>query len=169
MRRARDISPAGTWRQERAVATVTLAFDDRHRRRLKLTDDNGDDFLLDLAETARIREGDGLRLEDGVHIRVRAAEEDVLDIVCRDGEATAKVAWHLGNRHTPVQVLSDGGLRIRYDHVLAEMSDLLGADLTRCHAPFDPEAGAYAESHGHGHNHTHDHDYKDYEDRSHAP
>ncbi|MAI11252.1 MAG: Urease accessory protein UreE [Rhodospirillaceae bacterium TMED167] len=161
MRRARDIAPAGTWRQETATATVTLAFDDRHRRRLKLTDDSGEDFLLDLAETARIRDGDGLRLEDDVHIRVRAAEEDVLDIFCRDGEATAKVAWYLGNRHTPVQILSGEGLRIRYDHVLAEMVNLLGAEVTRSNAPFDPEAGAYAESHGH--------DHEDYEDRSHAP
>lgn len=166
MRRARDITPAGTWHQERATATVTLTFDDRHRRRLKLTDDSGEGFLLDLQKTARIRDGDGLRLEDGAHIRVCAADEDVLDIVCRDKETIAKVAWHLGNRHTPVQVLSGGGLRIRYDHVLSDMVDLLGADVVRCHAPFDPEAGAYAEPHVHGHGH--DRDHKNSEDHSHA-
>ena len=156
MRRARDIAPAGTWRRDDAKATVTLAFDDRHRRRLKLTDDNGEDFLLDLQKTARIHDGDGLRLEDGLHILVCAADEDVLDIVCRDEEATAKVAWHLGNRHTPVQVLSGGGLRIRYDHVLSEMANRLGAEVTRCHAPFDPEAGAYEGPHDHGHIHDHE-------------
>ena len=100
-----------------------------------------------ISKTARIRDGDGLRLEDGAHIRVCAADEDVLDIVCRDKETIAKVAWHLGNRHTPVQVLFGGALRIRYDHVLSDMVNLLGADVVRCHAPFDPEAGAYAESH----------------------
>ena len=63
-------------------------------------------------------------------------------------------------------MLSGGGLRIRYDHVISDMVDLLGADVARCHAPFDPEAGAYAESHLHGHGH--DRDHKNSEDHSHA-
>jgi urease accessory protein len=88
-------------------------------------------------------------------VEVRAAEEDVIDVRCRDLQATARVAWHIGNRHIPIQVLDDGGLRIRADHVIADMVSRLGAETEAKRAPFSPEPGAYAEGGGGGHHHDH--------------
>ena len=151
MRRATHIIRSGEGQGHDARESVTLAFDDRHRRRVRLTDDGGEDFLLDLIETTRIADGDCLVIEGegGGILRVRAADEDVADIDCTAPEETARIAWHLGNRHTPVQVLDNGSLRIRYDHVLAEMAERLGASVERKRGPFEPEAGAYAGG-GHG-------------------
>lgn len=152
MRRVTAVKRAGEWRGEEASVAVTLAFDDRHRRRIKLTDDDGGDFLLDLAEATRLEDGDGLVLEAGGIIAVTAADEDVLDINCANATEAARIAWHIGNRHTPIQVLAGGGLRIAFDHVLEAMIAGLGATCERNRAPFAPEPGAYAES-GHGHDH----------------
>ncbi len=145
---------AGRWPAEREIASVTLDLDRRHRRRFRLTDDSGEAFLLDLDAAVVLRDGDGLTLDDGGVIRVRAAAEAVLDIRCGSAAETARIAWHIGNRHTPVQVLADFTLRIRDDHVLAAMIEGLGATITRREAPFDPEPGAYASA-GDGHSHDH--------------
>ncbi|MBI2586175.1 MAG: urease accessory protein UreE [Rhodospirillales bacterium] len=156
MRRATEIHHRGSWPAESAVATVTLALDDRHRRRIRLTDDRGEAFLLDLAEAALMGDGDGLKLENGGFIRVVAAAEAVADVHGSSPAHTARLAWHLGNRHTPVEVLADGGLRIRDDHVLIAMLKGLGASVVQHQAPFSPEPGAYArDGHGHGHGHGH--------------
>ncbi len=155
MRRAVSHHPAGSWAADTAVASVTLPFEERHRRRLRLTDDSGEAFLLDLEHAVRLGDGDGLALADGGFVAVRAAEEAVYDIRCRDWVHTARLAWHVGNRHTPVQVLADGGLRIRRDHVLKDMLEGLGAEVTETVAPFEPESGAYASGHAHGHAHSH--------------
>jgi urease accessory protein len=152
MRRVTTVKRASEWRGEEASAAVTLAFDDRHRRRIKLTDDNGGDFLLDLAEATRLEDGDGLVLEAGGIIAVAAADEDVLDIICANAAEAVRIAWHMGNRHIPVQVRPDGGLRIAYDHVLEAMVIGLGGRCQRNRAAFAPEPGAYAES-GHSHEH----------------
>jgi len=144
--RATSLAHAGT-----PSATVTLAYDDRHRRRLRLVTDAGRPFLLDLAEARALRGGDLLTLDDGTLVQVRAAPESVLDISAPDPLALARIAWHLGNRHTPTQILP-GRLRIRADHVLEHLLvDHLGAMVTATTAPFDPEGGAY----GHGHAHEH--------------
>ena len=154
MRRCTTTADSGSWPAERAVGSVTLEFDMRHRRRFRMTDDAGDTFLLDLHAATVLRDGDGLVLEDGGIIRVHAAAEAVLDICCATAAETARVAWHIGNRHTPVQVLADGTLRIHDDHVLAGMIETLGAGATRRSAPFDPEPGAYAGVEK-GHSHAH--------------
>lgn len=154
MRRVTEIRHRGSWPAEDAVATVTLPLDDRHRRRIRLTDDRGEAFLLDLAEAALMGDGDGLRLEDGGFIRIVAADESVADVRGSSPAHTARLAWHLGNRHTPVQVLANGGLRIRDDHVLIAMLEGLGARVVRHQAPFSPEPGAYARN-GNGHEHGH--------------
>jgi urease accessory protein len=152
MRRATKIIEAESWAKDDVLSTVTLAFDARFRRRIKLTDDNGEDFLLDLREATRLEEGMALVFEEGGVIAVKAADEDVLDIYCASIALTARIAWHIGNRHTPVQVLEEGGLRITYDHVLQHMVEGLGASTSRVQAPFSPEPGAYTEGGGH-----HDH------------
>lgn len=161
MRKATSVLRAKDRIGQIAVACITLAFDDRYRRRLRMTDDSGEDFLLDLAEATRMEDGDALLLNTGEIIIVRAANEDVLDIVCADAAATARIAWHLGNRHTPVQVLGSGALRIAYDHVLAHMVEHLGAHTQRRYAPFAPEPGAYAEGGGSGQSHSHGHMHGD--------
>ena len=160
MRRAVSVSQRGEWPGGRSVAEVTLPFDDRHKRRVKLTDDQGLSFMLDLEKATQLNDGDGLVLEDGGVIRVKAAEEPVADIHCAKPLQMARLAWHIGNRHTPVEVLDEGTLRIRQDHVMIDMLKGLGADIALRNAPFAPESGAYSAnytrgSHGHGHSHGH--------------
>jgi urease accessory protein len=144
MRRAIIVLPVGTWSEAEPIATATLTFDQRYRRRIRISDDAGEPFLLDLDRAAALADGDGLGLAGGGVIRVRAAEEDVIEargVITADA---ARLAWHLGNRHTPVQVLADGALRLRDDPVLAAMLRGLGARVIRRRAPFTPEPGAYA-------------------------
>jgi urease accessory protein len=110
-------------------------------------------------------DGDGLALDDGGFIAVKAAPEPVVEIRYKDAEIAARIAWHIGNRHTPLQVLAEGRLRIRDDHVLVAMVEGLGAEVARLSAPFEPEGGANANAsqshaHGHGHGDDHDHDHK---------
>ncbi|MEZ7865220.1 MAG: urease accessory protein UreE [Rhodospirillales bacterium] len=141
------------WSESDKVGTVTLPFDDRHRRRIRMTDDAGEPFMLELSEAEHLHDGDGLELENGFIIEIQSAIEAVLDIECQDTEHAARVAWHIGNRHIPLQVLKNGHLRIGADHVLAEMLKGLGAKVMDVQSEFSPESGAYA-SGGHGH---HDH------------
>jgi urease accessory protein len=143
MQRAFAVHRYGTWPEDRAVGSVTLVYLDRHRRRIRLAADSGETFLLDLPRAHHLADGDGLELDGGGYIRVRAAPEPVLDIGAEDHAGLLRIAWHLGNRHLPVQVTGDG-LRIRADPVIADMVTTLGGRLTRIDAVFDPEAGAYA-------------------------
>jgi urease accessory protein len=148
MRRAIAVRPKAGGQQDGApAATVTLAYAERFRRRLRLRDDAGQDFLLDLERTALLADGDGLVLDDGGLICVRAAEEAVLEASGAGPAETARLAWHLGNRHTPVQVLADGTLRLLDDPVLEQMLRGLCARVERGCAPFSPEPGAYAQVH----------------------
>jgi urease accessory protein len=155
MRRAIAVAPRGTWPHAAATPSATLRHDDRHRRRLKLTTDQGEAFLLDLERPARLGDGDGLKLDDGTYVLVRAAVEDCLLVRGADPATMTRIAWHLGNRHLPVQIVADG-LVIRADHVIADMVRGLGASAEPRRCAFDPEAGAYAEGAGH-HDHDHDH------------
>lgn len=143
MPRARQLAASGD-----AFDTVTLTHADRHRRHIRLTTDGGTAFLLDLAQARALRDGDRLVLDDGRLVLVRAAPEDLLEVRAADPVALARLAWHLGNRHTPVQVMP-GCLRLAADHVLEHLlRDHLGAQVEPCRAPFDPESGAY---HAHEH------------------
>ena len=126
-----------------------LDADERHRRRTVLTGERGTIFLLDLPHATALRDGDGLVLDDGAIVRVAGRPEPLVEIAAASPHELARFAWHIGNRHTDVQVVG-GNLRIRRDHVLEAMLRGLGARLTPVEAPFDPEPGAY---HGHGHRH----------------
>jgi len=165
LKRATKVEHAGHWPGDSAVGQVTLTYDDRHRRRMRLATDVGMEFLLDLERAALLRDGDGLQLDDGNWIAVVAAPEDVVDVRVETPSATARLAWHLGNRHLPVQILDDGAIRFRYDHVIEEMVVGLGGKAERLSAPFTPEGGAYGDGtggghhHGHAHEHGHDHDH----------
>lgn len=121
-----------------------------------MTDDDGLAFLLDLPQAALLGDGDGLALDGGGIIRVAAAAEPVCDIIGKSPAHTARLAWYIGNRHTPVQVLDDVTLRILDDHVLVRMLEGLGASVRKRRASFTPEPGAYSLKGG-GHSHSHDH------------
>jgi urease accessory protein len=151
MKRAVSSSTAGSWPEQEARDSVTLAYDERFRRRIRLATDKGAELLLDLPKAVALGDGDGLRLEDGGWVRVAAAHEPLVELT-GDPSLLLRLAWHLGNRHTPAQLLP-GALRIRPDHVLVEMARNLGAEVRELAAPFQPESGAYAQSGGHGHDH----------------
>ncbi|MBV8889833.1 MAG: urease accessory protein UreE [Alphaproteobacteria bacterium] len=152
MRRAIAVHRTGEWPDAEAVDTVTLSYLDRHRRRIRLVAGSGEAFLLDLARAQHLANGDGLALEGGGFIRVHAAAEAVIEIAADSAADLLRIAWHLGNRHLPVQVTEDR-LRVRDDHVIAAMVEQIGGRISRQQAPFDPEAGAYA---GAAHDSAHD-------------
>jgi urease accessory protein len=158
--------------------TVVLDFDDRHRRRMAMTGTRGLEFLLDLENAVALRGGDALVLDDGRLIEVVAAPEPLIEIRGTDPHHLVRLAWHLGNRHLPTQIMARG-LRIRRDHVIEAMVKGLGARVIEIEAPFDPEGGAYAGG-GHAHvaegdprNHaahdgsSHDHGDHHHDDRHH--
>jgi urease accessory protein len=153
------------WPSELAEDGVTLAFDDRHRRRIRLHTDGGEDILLNLPKAVAMAHGDGLRISDGRWLAVRAAPEALLEIRCATPLALLRMAWHLGNRHLPTDVTEER-LRIRPDHVIEAMVRGMGASVETITAPFQPEGGAYDDhsgdhdhDHEHAHEHGHDHDH----------
>jgi urease accessory protein len=161
-RRATAVHAAGTWPEAEQRDIVHVDFDDRHRRRKMYLTEGGGAFLLDLPEAQVMRDGDGLALEGGGFVRVKAAAEDLVAVSAATPALLLRLAWHLGNRHLPAQLAGDRIL-IRHDHVIIRMLEGLGATLEKIRAPFDPEGGAYGEHnrlpvHPHGHHHDHAHD-----------
>ena len=152
MHRSSIHRPAGHWPKEKAAGSLTLDFDARHRRRIRLTADQGEDVLLDLPKAVAMADGDGLQLEDGRWLKVQAASELIVEVRHKDPNQLVRLAWHLGNRHLPTEIRNQV-LRIRPDHVIEDMLHGLGADLVKVQVPFQPEGGAYG-SHDHPHNHV---------------
>ena len=155
MIRASQVRARHRW-TDAPADTVVLGFDDRHRRRMAMTGTRGLEFLLDLENAVALRGGDALVLDDGRLVEVVAAPEPLVEIRGSDPHHLVRVAWHLGNRHLPTQIMPKA-LRIRRDHVIEAMVKGLGARVIGIEAPFDPEGGAYA---GDGHAHApdpHDH------------
>lgn len=153
--RSETVLPAGSWEAVRELDRVLVDFDRRFRRRILLTTEGGREVLLDLPQAVRLRHGDGLAVDGGV-VRVCAKPEALLEIHAHEEGELVRIAWHLGNRHLPVQLLGDR-IRIRADHVIAEMVEGLGGHVEAIEAPFDPEAGAYAGGHHHHHHDDDDH------------
>jgi urease accessory protein len=146
MLRAVSVSRSGSW-SGTAADRVELDHDARHRRRIAMEGEGGLAFLLDLPQTERLRDGDGLVLEDGRIVEVRARPEPLLEVRGRDPRHLLTLAWHLGNRHLAAQIEADCIL-LRRDPVIADMLRGLGAELAEVEAAFDPEPGAYGHSHG---------------------
>lgn len=158
MRRASIVRHAADVADSAVVDRVMLDAAERHRRRIVLTGESGTELLLDLPQAMLLHDGDGLVLEDGSLVLVKAKPEALIEIAAESAHDLARLAWHIGNRHTDVQVVGDR-LRIRRDHVLEEMLRGLGARITAIEAPFEPEHGAYGRGqshHHHGHHHDHD-------------
>ncbi len=170
---ARTLHRAGAWTGP-ARATVTLDYDARILRRRRLGTDDGGAVLVDLPQTVSLEAGDALALEDGSLIAIAAAPEPLVAVT---GDL-ARLAWHIGNRHTPCMI-EEERLLIRRDHVIEAMLARLGATLTPVTGPFTPEGGAYGHgrtmghdhghSHGHGHSHSHDHSHAHGHDHHHHP
>jgi urease accessory protein len=135
-------------------AELILPYELRQKSRLRTAVAGGEEIGLFLERGTVLRDGECLQADDGRIVRVVAADEDLLEVRCPDADTLARAAYHLGNRHTPVQVGS-GWLRLATDDVLAGMLCRLGAELRRLRAPFEPEAGAYAVGH-----HAHSSDAK---------
>ena len=154
LRRAERVASAGDWPADLAAGSVVLDYDSRHRRRIRLSCDDGTSILLDLAKAIALREGDGLATEDGAWIAVQSAAENLAEITCGSSHDLPRIAWHLGNRHCPAAIEPDRIL-IRRDHVIEEMLRGLGARVKEVLEPFDPERGAY-DDRNIGHDHSHD-------------
>lgn len=154
----------------RPDADLALPYELREKSRLRAALSDGEAVALFLRRGSLLRGGDLLAGDDGRVVRIVAAPEPVLEVECHDADEFARCAYHLGNRHTPVQIIGrkpDGhfALRIRADHVLADMLAGLGAHSHDAMAPFEPEAGAYG---GHSHVGSHDHDDADHDHHGHA-
>jgi urease accessory protein len=168
------------------IDSIILSGDQRRVQTAHLTGVNGTLIGLMLPEPVLLRMGDALELDDGTLIDVVVEPEALIEVRGNDLTHLARLAWHLGDRHVPVQVLSNR-LRLRRDAALEAMLGLLGARLTAIDAPFDPEGGAYAaqsapahehahhghDHHGHGHQHDHahghDHAHHDHAHHVHGP
>ena len=154
---ARDCRAAGAWTGE-PVDRLRLGYDDRFRRRMRLTTVSGGTVMLDLADARVLTDGDALVLADGRTVAVEAAPEPLLEIRAQDIAHLARLAWHIGNRHVAADLNAERIL-IRDDYVLADMLRGLGAVVTSVTAPFNPEHGAY-HSHGPAHAHAHAHSHQ---------
>ena len=171
MLRATSVVRKAAVRQDRVVDTLTLDHDDRNRRRLALKADGGLGILLDLDKATAIGDGDAVKLEDGRLVLVKAAPQSLLEIRAENPLRLMRVAWHIGNRHTPAEITADA-IYIENDHVLAEMVRGQGCAMSAVMRPFQPERGAYDHdhancdhpSHAHGH---HDHGHHDHDPHNH--
>lgn len=136
------------------VDTVVLDYDARFLRRKVLTTEAGRTLHVDLPETISLGDGDAFVTLEGALVAVVAAPEPLIEIHATSDDL-ARLAWHIGNRHTPAQIAA-GRILIRQDHVMAEMLGRLGAHTHAVTAPFTPEGGAYGHGRTHGHRHSHD-------------
>ncbi len=144
---AEQVRTAGNWSD--ASDLCILTYDDRFLRRKRLTCESGLSFVCDLEKTTSLNEGDAFELSDGRFVEVVAADEPLYEV---SGLDLARLAWHIGNRHTPCQIAS-GTLLIQRDKVIGHMLEHLGAAVKEVVRPFTPEGGAY----GHGRTHAHEH------------
>jgi urease accessory protein len=140
------------------ITTLTLPLEKRIKCRLRVTLDDGSDAGLFLPRGTTLKDGDRLAAEDGRIVLVKAADETLSNVISGDPHLLARACYHLGNRHVSIQIEPD---RVSYlhDHVLDDMLEGLGLEVTVTQGPFEPEPGAYggsaekAHSHSHGHHH----------------
>lgn len=139
-----------------AQLAATLAFAERQKSRLKIVLDSGEEAGIVLAHGTKLRAGDVLASTNGVQLRIAAALEPVSTVTAGHPRDLARVCYHLGNRHVPLQI-GDGWVRYEHDHVLDAMVAGLGFSVVHEQATFEPEQGAYAQHDAHGPaHHAHD-------------
>ena len=132
--------------------SITLPFELRQKSRLRTRLDSGPDVGILLEHGHVLRSGDLLKAKDGTVVEIRAAPEAVSTVRCNDVLMLTRGAYHLGNRHVPLQIGHDF-LRYQRDYVLDDMVRQLGFDVLAEIAPFEPEAASYRGGHGHSHEH----------------
>ena len=174
MPRATRVVPAAERQGSAVFDTLILPYAQRQAHKGFVFGVKGTCVELDLVEPVRLRTDDALLLDDGTMVEVVAEPEPLIEARAADLAALARLAWHLGDRHVPVQVL-DRRLRLKRDPAIEALLEGLGAKLVAIDAPFEPEGGAYAviaehqhhhdHQHGHHHDHGHDHDH----DQGHHP
>ncbi len=134
-----------------ASDSVTLDYEGRFLRRRRVTTDSGRSLFIDLPETVSLNAGDTFETTDGTFVTVAAASEPLIEVTA-DGADLARLAWHVGNRHTPAQI-GAGRILIREDRIIGDMLTRLGARVRDVTEPFTPEGGAYGHGRTHGHHH----------------
>lgn len=144
---AQTFRRTGTWSGQAEICALDYAARFLRRKRLQTTD--GTAFIVDLPQTTSLDHGDALALDDGTLVEIAAADEALYEVT---GPDLVRLAWHIGNRHTPCQICADH-LLIQADPVIGHMLEHLGANVTAITGPFTPEGGAY----GHGRTHSHEH------------
>jgi urease accessory protein len=164
--RAVSVLPAGGARTIAPSGRTVLAHDERHLRRRAIELADGSKVLVDLPEPVALNDGDRLVLEDGRHIEILAAPEEVYDIRARDGVHLTELAWHIGNRHLAAGIEADRIVILR-DHVIKAMLEGLGATVREVSEPFKPVRGAYS-GHGGAHDHSHAHSHAEAHSHSHG-
>jgi urease accessory protein len=166
MPRATKILAAGQHRDTPITDTLILNLDQRRIHSGHVFTGNGMCIELDLEAPVWLRTDDALVLEDGRLIEVVAEAEPLLEVRATDLPALARIAWILGDRHVPVQILGNR-LWLRRDTAMRELLLNLAVKVTEIEAPFDPEGGAYlaaARDHVHHHHHGHEHAHEHHED-----
>jgi urease accessory protein len=158
MIRAIRTARKGDFAESAVIDNIVLDFEERRRRRGALTGVLGTEFLVDLADVPALGSGDAFLLDNGKAVEVVAAAEPLLELRARDLGHMVRLAYHLGNRHLEAE-LGKSWIRIRRDHVIADMAHGLGARVIEIEAPFHPEGGAYESAGAHAH-HDHGHAHK---------
>ncbi len=161
MLRATAVVRKAAVKPDRVADTVMLDHEGRNRRRIALTGEGGLAFLLDLEKATVLNDGDAVKLEDGRLVQVKAAPQRLLEIRAENPLRLMRIAWHIGNRHTPAEIAADA-IYIEEDHVLAEMVRGQGGTATPVMRPFQPERGAYDHDCGHDHGHHRHHHHHDH-------
>lgn len=145
---------------------VVLPFDLRQKSRLRVALNSGREAAIFTERGSILRGGDVLCDVEGLRVQVIAADETVSTVRGDSALALMRAAYHLGNRHVPLQVAADF-LRYQHDHVLDDMVRSLGLQVGTEQAPFEPEPGAYSGA-GHAHSHSHGHSHSEGHSHSHA-
>ena len=175
--RAIKVLKAGEAHPGPVADTLILTLEERQAARGTLTGVNG--IAVAITEPLRLRADDRLLLDDGSVVEIVAQPEPLVEARAADLPALARLAWHLGDRHVPVQIF-ERRLRLRRDPAIEVLLARLGAKVTVIEAPFEPEGGAYEaaavhhdhHAHVHGHHHDHDHSHDDHDhahDHGHKP
>jgi urease accessory protein len=175
MPRATSVLSAAHRKGDTVVDTLILPFAQRQVQQGFLFGIKGTCVEIDLAEPVRLRTDDALVLEDGNVVEIVAEAEPLIEVRAADLAALARLAWHLGDRHVPVQIL-ERRLRLARDPAIEALLERLGAKVAMIDAPFEPEGGAYAaapgdhghDHHHHHHDHVHDHSHDHHHEHDHG-
>ncbi len=132
--------------------SLTLPYEKRQKSRFRAQLNNGEEVGIMIERGSVLRDGDCLKSKDGTMVKIISADEEVSTVHCDNAFDLARAAYHLGNRHVPLQV-GTTWLRYLHDHVLDEMVKGFGLTVKHESAPFEPEIGAYHTGHTHSHSH----------------